>query len=159
MKLYHGSNQVIERPEFREATHPLDFGSGFYATTNYEQAKDFARKVAIWREGTPIVNIYEVDELKLNNYSILHFEKPETPWLRFVVANRAGKCPFVKEDVILGAVANDDVFRVVELFENGDLTEEEAINRFKIKKLFVQYVFKNQRVLDDVLAFEEAEHV
>lgn len=41
----------------------MDFGFGFYTTTNKEQAKDFAKKVTDKRkEGTATLNIYEIDE-------------------------------------------------------------------------------------------------
>ena len=45
MILYHGSDQIIESPELRSAARTLDFGSGFYTTTNKEQAEMFAIKV------------------------------------------------------------------------------------------------------------------
>ena len=39
MRVYHGSVEVVEKPEIRDADRPLDYGSGFYATTSYEQAE------------------------------------------------------------------------------------------------------------------------
>jgi len=44
MTLYHGSDQIIKTPELRPSTRTLDFGSGFYTTTNKEQAVNFAVK-------------------------------------------------------------------------------------------------------------------
>jgi hypothetical protein len=37
MTLYHGSDQIIEIPELRPSIRTLDFGPGFYTTTNKEQ--------------------------------------------------------------------------------------------------------------------------
>jgi hypothetical protein len=51
MEVYHGSNQIIDSPKLLMPTHPLDFGVGFYATTNCEQATAFAKKVVRWRGG------------------------------------------------------------------------------------------------------------
>ena len=45
MTLYHGSDQIIKTPELRSLTRTLDFGAGFYTTTNKEQAVNFAVKV------------------------------------------------------------------------------------------------------------------
>jgi len=45
MTLYHGSDQIIKTPELRASTRTLDFGAGFYTTTNKEQAVNFAVKV------------------------------------------------------------------------------------------------------------------
>ena len=45
MNLYHGSDQIIEIPELRTSIRTLDFGPGFYTTTNKEQAVNFAIRV------------------------------------------------------------------------------------------------------------------
>jgi hypothetical protein len=39
MDLYHGSNVVIKAPNLKFSRKELDFGAGFYTTTNYEQAE------------------------------------------------------------------------------------------------------------------------
>lgn len=36
MILYHGSNVVVEQPKLIEQNRFLDFGYGFYTTTNKE---------------------------------------------------------------------------------------------------------------------------
>jgi hypothetical protein len=38
MKLYHGSNQAVEKPQIIATVRGLDFGRGFYTTSNHEQA-------------------------------------------------------------------------------------------------------------------------
>lgn len=62
MILYHGSNTVVEKPRLIEQNRFLDFGYGFYTTTNKSQAESFAKKVVVRRGGTPTVNIYEIDD-------------------------------------------------------------------------------------------------
>ena len=59
-------------------------------------------------------------------------------------------------------MANDDVFQTVALYEDGVITEEEAIRRFKVKELFDQYLFCNEKALEYLkfdlsytVAFEE----
>lgn len=39
MKLYHGSNVQVREPKILESVRTLDFGTGFYLTSDYEQAK------------------------------------------------------------------------------------------------------------------------
>lgn len=43
MVLYHGSTDLVAGPEIRKGTSFLDFGTGFYTTTSYEQAERWAR--------------------------------------------------------------------------------------------------------------------
>ncbi|WP_235390992.1 DUF3990 domain-containing protein [Segatella hominis] len=38
-KVYHGSIEEVRKPEIRQPNRSLDYGSGFYTTTSYEQAK------------------------------------------------------------------------------------------------------------------------
>ena len=42
MTLYHGSNVTVEVPKLIVPFRALDFGMGFYTTTNRDQASDFA---------------------------------------------------------------------------------------------------------------------
>ena len=43
MTLYHGSNVEVKEPKILKPIHGLDFGAGFYTTTNRDQAIAFAR--------------------------------------------------------------------------------------------------------------------
>lgn len=63
MILYHGSNVTVEYPRLIKQNRYLDFGFGFYTTTNREQAVSFAQKVTDRRrKGEATLNIYSIDE-------------------------------------------------------------------------------------------------
>ena len=90
MILYHGSNLIVVGPKLIKQNRNLDFGFGFYTTTNIEQALNFADKVSRMRGGKPVVNIYEIDEKQaFENCSILKFDSPNGEWLDFVSENKA----------------------------------------------------------------------
>jgi len=148
MKVFHGTNVIVEKPEIINRFKTLDFGEGFYTTENEDQARDFAVKVCGRRTPAlePVVNCYEFNE-DLNKFSVLKFDTPNEKWLDFVVERRKGITPNEKYDLIIGPVANDDVFGTIILYEAGQLDKESAINRFKIKKLYNQVVFCNESVL------------
>lgn len=38
MNIYHGSDIVVEKPQILQSNRLLDFGIGFYTTSNKEQA-------------------------------------------------------------------------------------------------------------------------
>ena len=42
MKLYHGSNIEVKTPCLIPSKRLLDFGAGFYLTSDFEQAKKWA---------------------------------------------------------------------------------------------------------------------
>ena len=62
MLLYHGSNIVVEKPQLINQTRGLDFGEGFYLTTNELQAVRFSQIVTQRQEsGVASVTVYEFD--------------------------------------------------------------------------------------------------
>ena len=159
MILYHGSNVVVEQPKLIEQNRFLDFGYGFYTTTNKKQAENFAQKVIVRRSGKPIVNVYELDEnAQTNLLKIKRFSAPDEEWLDFVFAHRNGTYDGEQYDLIIGAVANDDVYRTLQVYSTGLLTKEQALEALKIKKLFNQYVFATKEALE-LLKFVEAREV
>ena len=59
MIVYHGTVEVIKKPDVFHSFRPLDFGKGFYVTTVEEQARKWAeRKADILGKTTGIVNMY-----------------------------------------------------------------------------------------------------
>ena len=151
MKVFHGTNIIIEQPKIINRFKTLDFGEGFYTTESENQARDFAVKVCQRRspELYPIVNCYEFNE-DINKFSVLKFDSPNENWLDFVVERRKGIAQIKKYDLIIGPIANDDVFGTIILYEAGQLDKESAINKFKVKKLYNQVVFCNELVLNSL---------
>lgn len=149
MILYHGSNLTVLEPKLVAQNRFLDFGYGFYTTTNKVQAIGFADKVTKRRkEGIPTVSIYEIDELKaFEECSILRFDAPNEEWLDFVSENRAGNYSGKQYDFIYGPVANDDVYTTFTLYTSGVLTKEQTIEALKVKKLYNQLVLTFEKAL------------
>lgn len=150
MKLYHGSNMIVQQPELIVQNRFLDFGFGFYTTTNKMQAVSFANKVIKRRKnGKPMVNIYDFDEKKASeNLQILKFDFANEAWLDFVSMNRAGEYKGKQYDIIIGAVADDDIYRTFALYTEGILTKEQTLENLKIKKLYDQVVFATDKALE-----------
>lgn len=160
MILYHGSNVTVDKPRLIKQNRFLDFGFGFYTTTNREQAVNFALKVANRRKfGSASLNIYELDEkIAFASFDLLKFESPNEAWLDFVAANRQGNYTGKQYDMIYGAVANDDVYRTITLYLTGILNKEQTLEALKIRKLFNQLVLASKKALS-YLVFKGCEQV
>lgn len=160
MILYHGSNVIVSKPKLVKQNRYLDFGFGFYTTTNREQAVNFAKKVTERRkEGTATLNVYSIDEKEaFRKCSLLRFNGPDEAWLDFVAANRQGTYQGRQYDLIYGAVANDDVYRTITLYLTGILNKEQTLSALKIRRLFDQLVFTTEKALEN-LHFERSEPV
>jgi hypothetical protein len=147
MNIYHGSYVRVPEPRIIAPVRLLDFGTGFYTTTNKGQAINFTSKFVNLGKNR-IVNIYDYDKTKANKeLSILKFSEANLEWFRYVVANRAGKGKNSDFDIVTGPVANDQVYEVIEGFELGNYSEKEALNRFLAFKLTDQVVFKTEKSL------------
>lgn len=160
MILYHGSNVIVDQPKLIRQNRYLDFGFGFYTTTNREQAVNFAQKVTDRRKmGEATLNIYSANEaVAFQECKVLQFDSPDEAWLDFVAANRQGTYQGEKYDLIYGAVANDDVYRTIALYMTGVLDKEQTLSSLKIRKLFNQLVFATEKSLQ-YLKFEGRELV
>lgn len=149
MIVYHGSNVVVAEPRLIAQNRFLDFGYGFYTTTNKAQAIGFAEKVTKRRkEGEKTVSIYALDEEKaFAECSVLRFEHPDEAWLDFVSENRSGNYNGENYDFIFGPVANDDVYTTFTLYTAGVLTKEQTVQALKVKKLYNQLVLTSEKAL------------
>ena len=150
MILYHGSNLTVSEPKLVAQNRFLDFGYGFYTTTNKIQAIGFADKVTKRRkEGVPTVSVYEIDEQQaFERCSVLIFDTPNEEWLDFVSENRGGIYSGKQYDFIYGPVADDDVYTTFTLYTSGVLTKEQTIDALKVKKLYNQLVITSVKALE-----------
>lgn len=149
MRLYHGSNQAVEKPQIIAVVRGLDFGMGFYTTSNYEQAVRFTENVVKRKkEGRRTVSKYDINEANLfENCSAMKFEKPNEEWLDFVSLNRTGAYSGKSYDVVIGPVANDAVYNVIDLYIDGIFSKDEAIKRLKVRDLYDQWTFCTEKSL------------
>ncbi|MBQ9037088.1 MAG: DUF3990 domain-containing protein [Erysipelotrichaceae bacterium] len=146
MLLYHGSNIKVENPRLLKVQRELDFGKGFYTTSDFEQASKWAKRTAArLRQNKGYVSVYEIEDDALASLQMLVFDKPDVNWLRFVVANRKGEVIENNWDIIIGPVANDQTAPVIDLFLDGMYDEDETIKRLLPQKLKDQYTFKTEK--------------
>lgn len=156
MKLYHGSNVIVDNPKIIKSERALDFGPGFYLTTDIEQAKKWSIITTKRRQkGKPFISVYEMPEDALKKLSVLKFESANKEWLEYVTTNRKSIKVEDNWDLIIGPVANDNTMPVITLYLRGDYDTDEAIKRLLTQKLKDQIVIKNEKSLQ-YLIFEEA---
>jgi len=149
MIIYHGSNMPVSKPEIRKARFSKDFGTGFYCTEILEQAKRWAR-----RFDSPIVSHYEYRETQ--GLNILKFPEMTEEWLDFIVTCRRGGEH--SHDIVIGAMANDQIFNYIDDFIAGILTREQFWVLAKFKHPTHQIALCTERALK-AISFLKAEEV
>jgi hypothetical protein len=149
MTLYHGSNIIVEKPNLGLSRKNLDFGIGFYTTVNKEQAIAFAKKIMLRKDPKgQSVSTYDFNmDAAESTLDILRFLSPDRLWLDFVHQNRHGTYTGKMYDLVIGPVANDDVFATLIVYEQGILNVEQTLEALKVKELYSQYVFKTEKAL------------
>ena len=159
MTLYHGSNTIVESPHLLKIQRALDFGRGFYTTSDFEQAKRWAQRTVRIREGgSSLVSCYELDEDAISAIKVLRFLKPDSAWLDYVATNRKNIGAKDDWDLVIGPVANDQTFPTILLYLDGYIDAESAVRQLLPQKLKDQYTFKTEKALQ-FLRFTEVRKV
>lgn len=142
--LYHGSKSGIKGSIAPISRDRCDFGKGFYMGTESLQPLTLISNY-------PDAKLYTL-ELDLAGLNVIDI-KVGLEWALLVAYNR-GKMEAVKGsplyerfakmtmncDVVIGYIANDRMFVVLDRFFNGDITDVALINSLSALKLGKQYV-------------------
>ena len=157
-KIYHGSFEVVESPEIRQPNRSLDYGSGFYTTTSYEQAKRLVeRRMKGKGMAVGYVNVYELDDKALESMKVLLFEKPTVEWVNFVMRNRTERGFTHDYDIVYGRVADDSVYTQFTLYEGGIISMPTLIQELKTYKLVDQFLFHTEKSLTAIKFIDSIE--
>ncbi|MDR0769111.1 MAG: DUF3990 domain-containing protein [Dysgonamonadaceae bacterium] len=159
MKVYHGTNIKFDTPKILKPNRALDFGAGFYTTTDEEQAISWAKMVVNRsQKGVPLLNVYEFDADFSDKLQIIRFENPTKEWLDFVCEHRLNIDLKDDCDLIIGPVANDTTIPTIQSYINAietnpnskDFFAEFAIRQLRTDKLKDQVVFKTEKSLQQL---------
>jgi hypothetical protein len=146
MKLYHGSNTVIETIDFKKCRPYKDFGRGFYLTEIEEQATLKARRTASIYGGTAVVTAFEFNKtvaLSDSKLMVRCFDEPNEEWALFVMNNRSrtNVHSFHEYDIVIGPVADDTIAMLFRNFDDGIIDLPTLVNSLKFKRISSQYFF------------------
>ena len=156
MIVYHGSSMIVEHPDILHSYRALDFGKGFYVTTVQEQAERWARRKAdLLGSGKAIMNQYRFSN-SAAGFRVKTFSDDLNEWIEFVCDCRDGKKSHLDYDVIIGKVANDKVFRVVDMYHSGIWDKERALREIRAYPNYDQIAFISQSAIDKLLTFERS---
>ncbi|SFA84135.1 Protein of unknown function [Selenomonas ruminantium] len=159
MVLFHGSNIVVREPKILKSQRFLDFGAGFYMTSDFEQARKWAVRTSARREeGVATISVFEISDDYVDKVKVLVFAKPDRDWLQYITAHRTGNPPADDYDMVVGPVANDQAIRTVNNYLKGYFPEDVAIKLLLPQKLKDQYLFRTEKALD-LLVFKEAKQL
>ena len=156
--IYHGSEKIVETPEFGKGKKNNDFGLGFYCTESDALAKEWA--VSSLRAG--FSNCYTLDTEYLNVLNLNGSEYTILNWITVLVEHRlfSIKSPVARRakrylldnfgvnvnafDLITGYRADDSYFDYAESFLNNGISVEQLSRAMQLGKLGEQIVIKSK---------------
>jgi hypothetical protein len=129
---------AVKTPVILKSKFPKDFGEGFYCTELEQQAARWAS-----RYDAAVVPAYEYapDE----NLKTFVFSEMTEDWLDFIVHCRSGKAH--NYDIVIGAMANDQIYNYISDFIDGILTREQFWVLAKFKQPTHQICFCTEKSL------------
>lgn len=164
VRLYHGSEVIVEKPEFGKGARHNDYGKGFYCTENPELAREWACA----KQKNGYVNIYDMD---MSGLSALNLNDPQyniLNWLAILADNRTYwqngsisedakdyiKTHFLLDisvyDVIIGYRADDSYFSFAQDFVAGVISLEKLSEAMRLGKLGEQIVLKSPKAFGQI---------
>lgn len=164
LTLYHGSPEIISKPEFGKGKPYNDYGQGFYCTENIELAKEWACS----ENSDGYVNQYEIPANELNilnlsagDYTILHWlallmhyrmVRVSTPVMqRAVEWLTAHYLIEIKAfDAVIGYRADDSYFSFARAFVNNEISLHQLSYAMKLGKLGEQFVLKSEKAFASI---------
>lgn len=165
-ELYHGSYTEVAVVDLGKCKDGLDFGKGFYLTSDYEQAVSYVpsavRKAVRARR---VKHNYDVNDGRISVYryhadkslNIHCFTEADLDWLHFVTANRDKDFfpevldKYRKIDIVCGKIADDQTARTLQAYIAGAYgmpgekqTDETAIKILLPNRLKNQFCFRTE---------------
>lgn len=162
--VYHGSSEIIKKPQFGIGKDYNDYGIGFYCTEHVE----FAKEWACTEDADGFVNKYEIEisalrilNLSSEEYTILH-------WLAILMQHRKVRlstpvmkrgCEWLAEyflpdikgyDIIVGYRADDSYFSFARAFVNNEISLNQLSYAMRLGKLGEQLVLKSKKAFDEI---------
>ncbi len=162
--LYHGSEHIIEKPQFGKGALTNDYGRGFYCTENMELAMEWACA----KNTNGYANQYELDMtglsvLNLNSekYNILNWlallAAHRTYWEKSSISEQAKKylkdnfLPDIqKYDIIIGYRADDSYFSFAQDFVANAVSLRQLDKAMHLGRLGEQVVLKSREAFERI---------
>ena len=159
--LYHGSKSGINGRIMPSSRKHCDFGAGFYMGDDVSQA-------------LTLICDYEDSKLYVLSVDVATLKRVEIPtdieWAMLVAYNR-GKMEAIKgtdfynkykditknKDIVIGCIANDRMFYVIDNFFEGNITDAALVNSLSVLQLGKQYVAITQKACDAARIEKEIE--
>lgn len=164
IRLFHGTDHIIEVPDINKGQAANDYGRGFYCTRLPEMAKEWACK----RNEDGFANCYELDLSGLSVLNLMDGQHTVLNWIALLLQNRIlsldseiaidAKGYIIEHfsvdttefDIIIGYRADDSYFRYAESFVQNGLSVGSLSRALRLGKLGEQTVLVSEKAFSRI---------
>jgi len=159
MIIYHGSVNILEKPQYGKGKDYNDYGKGLYCTESLELAKEWA----CTEKSSGYANKYELNlenlkvlDLRNKKYNVLHWITLLIKNRRFAITNEISKegkeylinnflIDISEYDIIIGYRADDAYFTFAQNFLNNTISVQKLKEALLLGNLGEQIVLKSEQ--------------
>lgn len=170
IELLHGTDHIIEKPDYSLGKPNNDYGRGFYCTRELAMAQEWACK----QNTDGFVNKYSFETASLNILNLSDGKHNILNWLALLLKNRTFRLSneiavdardyiikyfltdLTEYDVVIGYRADDSYFSFAESFVQNGLSLRSLNKALRLGKLGEQTVLISEKAFSQ-LTFEGAE--
>lgn len=162
LTVFHGSQQIIEKPVFGKGNPHNDYGLGFYCTESVDLAKEWACST----ETDGFANQYELNLTDLSILSLTSGDYNILNWLYILLENRKFRIggdiamqaknyifenfaiEYKKYDIVKGYRADDSYFSFANAFLNNTISVSQLEWAMVLGKLGEQIVAMSEKAFE-----------
>ena len=157
--LFHGAKSPIEgKIDIHRSKKRNDFGNGFYCGETLRQAELF---ITDYNDSCIYMCSCNVDGLKILRYGV------SREWMTSIAYYRGkltdGSNLFIREeikkveeaDLIIAPIADNNMYRLIDQFTDGELTDVQCQHCLSATNLGMQYVFRTDRAVSQIKVLEK----
>ncbi len=164
IKIFHGSNHIIKKPELKLGKLNNDYGQGFYCTATPQMAMEWACKEN--KDG--FVNEYELDTKNLKVLNLLDGDHNILNWMAILLQNRRFSLKneiaedardyvirhfaidISEYDIVMGYRADDSYFSYAEDFVENGIPLRLLNHALRLGKLGEQIVLVSEKAFQNL---------
>lgn len=157
--LFHGAkSSIVGDININKSRKNNDFGKGFYCGESYEQSASFVENfenssVYYFSFDTSNLNCIKYDVNREWMLTIAYFRETLNKYKESsIIKNLISKLDNI--DYVIAPIADNKMFRIIDSFINGEITDEQCKHCLAATNLGYQYVLLNDKAISNLKMLE-----
>ena len=157
--LFYGAKNIIDgKIDIGRSRKNNDFGQGFYCGESYEQSASFVEN---YQDSCIYYYAFNDSDLKCKKYNV------NQEWMLTIAYFRGQlkkyeNTPIIKQlilklknvDYVIAPIADNRMFRIIDSFINGEITDEQCKHCLAATNLGFQYILLNNKAISQLRELE-----